>query len=227
MSDTPRTDSEILGPYAEIEWCVDPDCARQLERELSAMTERADNLAVECQAAICERNERRAEVERLTWERDAAEVAYSREQESIKVLRSENCGLGQERDWLRAEVERLRDKYVPIEKVCAYIDGRLRCLHCETLLAEEKAEVERLRMQLVACGAVAMANTEESARKAREMHDEYRSASLADVCSAVDREMALRAEVVRLKALLWNIKTVEWFINTALRERIRTALEEE
>lgn len=56
-------------------------------------------------------------------------------------------------------------------------------------------DVERLRMQLVACGVVALSNTPESAASARDMHPEYMSASCADVMRAVDREMALRAEL--------------------------------
>ena len=66
-------------------------------------------------------------------------------------------------------------------------------------LAELEKEVERLRLQLAACGVVAMANTPESAAKAREMHDDYRSASCEDVARAVDREMEARAEVERLR----------------------------
>lgn len=39
-----------------------------------------------------------------------------------------------------------------------------------------------------------MSNTPESAARNREMHADYRSESCNDVASAVDREMALRAE---------------------------------
>ena len=56
------------------------------------------------------------------------------------------------------------------------------------------AELETERMRLAACGVVALANTEQSAAKAREMLPEYRSASLTDVERAVDREMKLRTE---------------------------------
>ena len=61
------------------------------------------------------------------------------------------------------------------------------------------AEVERLRMQLAACGVVALANTPESAAKARDMHPDYMSASCQDVMRVVDREMALRAEVEAMR----------------------------
>ena len=63
-SDTPRTDN------MEVASVLDRDdaygFARTLERELAAMTARADDLAVECQAALHERDELREEVARLT-----------------------------------------------------------------------------------------------------------------------------------------------------------------
>lgn len=62
-----------------------------------------------------------------------------------------------------------------------------------------RAEAELLRMQLAACGVVAMSNTPESAGWARDMHPDYMSASCQDVMRAVDREMALRAEVEALR----------------------------
>lgn len=70
------------------------------------------------------------------------------------------------------------------------------------VLAEEHdAEIERLDMQLAACGAVALANTESSAAQARVMHPDYMSASCGDVMRAVDREMALRTERNRLQRM--------------------------
>jgi hypothetical protein len=57
-----------------------------------------------------------------------------------------------------------------------------------------RGEVERLQMQLAACGVVALANTIESAGEARQMHPDYMSASCSDVADAVDREIALRTE---------------------------------
>lgn len=69
-----------------------------------------------------------------------------------------------------------------------------------------RTELERLRMQLAACGVVAMANTPESAAKARDMHLEYRSASCDDVARIVDKEMAQRAEVERLRRELERLR---------------------
>lgn len=61
-----------------------------------------------------------------------------------------------------------------------------------------RAELERERMRLAACGVVALANTPESAKKARDMHPDYRSASCDDVARMVDKQMALRAAVEAL-----------------------------
>lgn len=49
-----------------------------------------------------------------------------------------------------------------------------------------EAELERERLRLAACGVVAMADTPESAAKARDIHPDYRSASLDDVIRQVD-----------------------------------------
>lgn len=62
-------------------------------------------------------------------------------------------------------------------------------------LEETQAELERTRLQLAACGVVARANTPESANSAREMCDDWKSASCDDVARAVDREMSLRVNL--------------------------------
>ena len=72
-----------------------------------------------------------------------------------------------------------------------------------------EAECERLRMQLAACGVVALANTPESAAQARQMHSDYMSASCSDVADAVDREMTLRQQRDALAAELAAIKGQE------------------
>jgi len=70
--------------------------------------------------------------------------------------------------------------------------------------ADAEAELKRLleieRMRVVACMTVASANTRESAARAREMHDDYKCAAVNDVAAVVDREMALRDELERLRA---------------------------
>ena len=58
-----------------------------------------------------------------------------------------------------------------------------------------RAELETERMRLVACSVIALANTPESAASARGMHPDYQSPYCDDVARAVDREIALRAEL--------------------------------
>ena len=64
---------------------------------------------------------------------------------------------------------------------------------------ELKAELEKERMRLAAVGVVAMADTPESAAKARDMLSEYRSASLSDVERRVDECISLREDVAKLR----------------------------
>lgn len=70
----------------------------------------------------------------------------------------------------------------------------------ERQLAEKDAELKTERIRLAACGVVALANTPDSAAKAREMLPEYRSASCDDVARTVDREMALREQLATVTA---------------------------
>ena len=62
-------------------------------------------------------------------------------------------------------------------------------------IKELEAELERERIRLAACGVIAMANTVDSAAKARDMLPEYWSASAQDCASAVDREMDYRSRL--------------------------------
>jgi len=64
-------------------------------------------------------------------------------------------------------------------------------------VAELEAELERERLRLAACGVVAMADTPESAARARDMHPDYRSASLDDVIRQVDALMELRTALAQ------------------------------
>ena len=72
---------------------------------------------------------------------------------------------------------------------------------------EARADLGIERMRLAACGVIALANTPESAARARDILPQYRSASSADVTRAVNREMQLRAEVKRLRKTLDEIAT--------------------
>lgn len=91
-------------------------------------------------------------------------------------------------------------------KGCIHQGGGSYCTHCSGhshLCPDSRdyknSEIEVLRMQLAACGAVANANTRASAQRAREMHPDFHSASCNDVARAVDREMDLRDKLSEAK----------------------------
>lgn len=66
-----------------------------------------------------------------------------------------------------------------------------------------RAELEKERIRLAACGVVAMSNTEDSLNKIfSDIHPDYLCASLQDVKTAVWREIKLRLEVKRLRSEL-------------------------
>lgn len=113
----------------------------------------------------------------------------------------------------------------------AWVRDALRTLDDELAVAHGKLEAEiralqcaldTERMRLAACGTVALANTSESAGKARDVADEYRSASLRDVCSAVDREMRYRGALATIReefACSPNHRNLIAYIDTVLRPR--------
>lgn len=95
-------------------------------------------------------------------------------------------------------------------------------------LKKAESELERERMRLAACGVVALADTPESAAQAREMRDEYRSASCDDVARRVDECMTLRAERDALGALVSDLDESssywsEYEVPLGIVERIKEA----
>ena len=62
-----------------------------------------------------------------------------------------------------------------------------------------RAELETERMRLTACGVVAMSNTTDSAKQARDMSQEYWSASCSDVARMVDENIKLRAKIEQME----------------------------
>ena len=95
-------------------------------------------------------------------------------------------------------------------------------------LKKAESELERERMRLAACGVVALADTPESAAQAREMRDEYRSASYDDVARRVDECMTLRAERDALAALVSDLDESssywsEYEVPLGIVERIKEA----
>ena len=79
-----------------------------------------------------------------------------------------------------------------------------------------RAELELEQMRLAACSVVAMANTPDTAAKARDILPEYRSASCDDVARVVDENMKLHAAIERVRALHVPIyKPIGWEIGRA------------
>ena len=70
-------------------------------------------------------------------------------------------------------------------------------------------ENELQRIQLAACGVLAMSNTEDSLKQNYKMKPEYLCASVQDVHDAVLREIALRKENVKLKQVLDQIDDIQ------------------
>ena len=70
------------------------------------------------------------------------------------------------------------------------------CSKCvDTALRQARKELEREQLRLAACSVAARANTPDSAAGRINRDHPYWSASYADVCLAVDREMDLRAKL--------------------------------
>jgi len=92
-------------------------------------------------------------------------------EEEIERLDETIVTLLADNDSLRASIDRLRD------------------------------ELEREQMRLAACGVVAMANTPDTAAKARDILPDYQSASFHGVTHIVDENMKLRAAIDRVRAL--------------------------
>jgi hypothetical protein len=72
--------------------------------------------------------------------------------------------------------------------------------HLEAEVARLLTELETELMRLSACGIAAMSNTPDSVAQRITPDHPYWSASYGDVCNAVDREMALHAELDALRA---------------------------
>ncbi len=73
------------------------------------------------------------------------------------------------------------------------------------IISQLKNQLETERMRLVACGVIAMSNTNDSLSKVLDMHDDYKSASLNDVERAVRAEIRLREENALLRQVLEKI----------------------
>lgn len=73
-------------------------------------------------------------------------------------------------------------------------------------LDEVQEEADLCHIQLAGCAVAAAQNTEESIKQRIGPDNPYYSDSYAAVCAAIDREMALRRENERLKALVGEMR---------------------
>jgi hypothetical protein len=165
--------------------------ARDLERELATATrERDEARALNVEWA------KKAE----TW---LATPEAAQRLQSYRDLGQQVAEAQNERDEARA-IANDRD---------AMVDHRDRALTAMyqrvDVITQERdkaiADLETESLRLAACGVVAMANTPESAARARDILPKHFSESLHFVMGAVDREMELRAEVERLRGALRSI----------------------
>jgi hypothetical protein len=81
----------------------------------------------------------------------------------------------------------------------------------EALSAENerlRAELENHIMQLAAISTASIQNTEASAADRITAQNPYYSTAYADVCRAIDREMALRAELAKAEAACSELRYV-------------------
>lgn len=114
----------------------------------------------------------------------------------IERLRDDDCDFDmQHRELIACEIERLeKEKTAALEAVYHEVEKVV------TLKHKLEGELEAERIRHAACGVIALSNTLDSAKQARQMKDEYWSASCADVANAVDREMALRDKLAECEA---------------------------
>jgi len=160
----------------------------ELEKELYLVRADAKQAMFEAEKAMAQIREA---TEKVVAERDAAKETLQAIQETAMEFYTKN-GI----------TESLNAKHpaLVVRQAAAEI------LRLKAELAKVKADLETERMRLVACGVVALCDTPSSAKSAREMHQDYRSASLSDVERRVDECIQLRtkhdaavAELVRLK----------------------------
>jgi hypothetical protein len=118
---------------------------------------------------------------------------------------------GEEIARLRREWEACSEREAAQRPAMDDLLSRNRELQAEN--AEQGQEIQRLKaaleyeqLRLAACTAAALGNTPEAVAQRIKRGDYAWSASYGDVCKAVDREMALRADVARLTNELRQVK---------------------
>ena len=175
-----------------------------------------------------------AELNAAVWKRDKAAPAVEEAlppiplAPDIEAHRRLTASIAQDRAITQAQLERdeaVADAHAQREEV-----KRL-AAQCEAAAVEAgkqrdmvkkwRARFAREQMCHAACGVIAMADTRESAIKARDgMHPDYRSPSVNDVARRVDECIALREEVKRLTASVEMERELASRLSDTLRIRI-------
>ena len=159
-----------------------------LRQEVTAWSITAENLEAELESKLD------SDLEKIAAERYKVVPAH----ESMFHRWAVVAGDGTQQLYLgrEAECQNMARKFAGAFLDGAYLAQQLRQEVTTWSMTVEnfEAELERERIRLAACGVVAMADTPDSAAKARQMLPEYESASCDDVKRRVDECMALRAE---------------------------------
>ncbi len=164
-----------------------------------------------------------------TWQSGRSEIADARYGNGERGSASKVVNVSWNQ--IRALVARVKqaEEEIRQRKVNDETNNRLcdeatrRAVKAETDLAAARADLEAEGLRLAACTHAALSNTPESAKTRIDPGHAYWSASYGDVCAAVDREMALRAdlaaaraELARLKAELAAVHTVLFDLHAAV-----------
>ena len=126
--------------------------------------------------------QKQARIERL-------EAAEKSDAESIAMYRKAR----DERDALQAKISDLMINVAFLDNLKKSYEELIEELQDERDALRVELETERMR--LTACGVVALSNTPDSAKQARDIRSEYWSASCGDVARMVDENIKLRAKI--------------------------------
>lgn len=140
------------------------------------------------------------------WGQDVAFVAFviHSDRQRIAELEAELAEWEKLKDPINLHVNLLRGVPCRLDRMqhLLHLAGATDYDYLKAANAKMSDELETERIRLAACGVVALANTPESAAKAREMKDEYRSASCDDVARLVDSEMKMRKCLEAIESIM-------------------------
>ena len=109
------------------------------------------------------------------------------------------------------EAAHIKEVEFPRKMRAVAVGWEKKCARLEQERDALRAELETERMRLTACGVVALSNTPDSAKWARDMRPEYWSASCGDVARTVDENIKLRAKVEAMERMEKQEPSREWW----------------